>query len=113
LPTSLDRGATTGASERHSAGTKVDGRLLVWTDEDAYAFCRNHLFVDSLEWIRFGTDSAAAPSPIAISAGGGAASDSPQATATGDARLALLAALGAIVVALTLATRALRGSRRS
>jgi hypothetical protein len=90
------------------AGMNVDGRLLVWTDEDAYAFCRNHLFLDSLEWIRPGTDSAAAPPSTPVGAGGGAPPDSPRATVTGDVRLALLAALGAILVALTLVAAAQR-----
>jgi hypothetical protein len=43
---------------------EVDGRLVTWSDEDAFAYCHNHLFIDRLEWIR-----PAAPSgtPVAPS----------------------------------------------
>jgi hypothetical protein len=90
----------------------VDGRLLIWTDEDAYGFCRNHLFVDALEWIRTGPDSAAAPPPSSVNADAGATPASPPATASGDVRLALLTVLAASALGLTL-TAAMRRRRRA
>jgi len=45
---------------------ELDGFILndrnePWSEEDALEFCRNHLFVDSLEWIRDGAPSASPP----------------------------------------------------
>jgi hypothetical protein len=98
-------------------GFILDGRTVNWSEDDARSFCRNHLFVDRLEWIR-------EPGPSASSAR--AAPDVPSSTpdpsvapgepaqplvATGGPGRAILAAAGVLALGLALAWALVRRRR--
>ena len=87
-------------------GFILDGRTVTWSEDDARDFCRNHLFVDRLEWIREpvpspSADVVMAPLPSAAPNGsltpGAAVAPAP---ATSGPILAIVVAVAALVLAL-------------
>ena len=85
-------------------GFILDGRQVVWSEEDAHDFCRNHLFVDRLEWIRdpgssASADVVAAPLPSAAPAGSVVPSAPVEpAPSTNGPTLAIIVAIAALVL---------------
>jgi hypothetical protein len=97
-------------------GFVLGDRTVGWSEDDARDFCRNHLFVDSLEWIRDGAPSASPagapadqPSPSSVGLG---RPDAPleQAPASGPV-VAVLGAVAAVAIGLALRAALIRRRR--
>jgi hypothetical protein len=98
-------------------GYVLDGRQVVWSEEDARDFCRNHLIVDGLEWIRDPVPSAtAADAPAGMASAaptGSVVPDAPvlRAPPTSGPALAIAAAVAALATGLVLGAAFVRRRR--
>jgi hypothetical protein len=82
-----------------------DGRLFVWSAEDALGFCRNHLVVDELEWLPNGPAVAdpAVTDPASTTAASPPAAPAQAETANVASVVAAIVAIG-IAIGLLLAS---------
>jgi hypothetical protein len=82
-------------------GFILDGRQVAWSEEDAHDFCRNHLVVDRLEWIREPGPSASADvvtaDLLSAAPAGSVAPDAPVQRSSSTSAPALVLVAGALL----------------
>jgi len=98
-------------------GFILDGRSVTWSEDDAHDFCRNHLFVDRLEWIREPGPSAsagvvAAPVLSAAPAASPTPADAgPPVPSTNGPVIGIVVVVAAVVLGLAVGTTGVRRRR--
>jgi hypothetical protein len=99
-------------------GAIVDGQRVDWSPEEAVEFCRNHLFIEAMTWIRAPVPSGQASSPPsddavrsqAPPAASNAPSTQPSSGPAQSSVLLVVAALAMVAILAALVARAVRNA---